>query len=217
MRGIIRFLAAFAAFTVSAQGYAANFVCGNVACSPFTTSQPITGIDDLSVRGGLFDVTFSNTLTPSPFLFSYSVSGSGQPLTGIDAANALDAFYSSQVGPSGSAGPGIITGTGFVLNYATAYQNSGIPGIIDVDLVEPFLGLPSTPVQEATLDSTSSQVTVVQMSAGGLCSASAACTIWTPVAAPEISLGSASTALLLLTGTLAVLRGRRGGVGLPVG
>jgi hypothetical protein len=128
MRGTIRFLAAFAAFIVSTQGFAANFVCGDVACSPFTTSQPITGIDDLAVGGNLFDVTFSNTLTPSPFLFSYSASGSGQPLTGIDAANALDAFYSSQVGPSGSAGPGIITGTGFVLNYATAYQNSGIPG-----------------------------------------------------------------------------------------
>ena len=71
-----------------------------------------------------------------------------------DAANALNAFYATQQGPNPQDdGPGILAKVGGVevdiFDIVTAYQPTSKPGIFNVDLTEPLLGLPYQPVLEA--------------------------------------------------------------------
>jgi hypothetical protein len=201
---MVKLLAALGALTFSSLGVAGTtFVCGSVACSAFG-NMPITGINDLVVDGDHFNVAFSNTQDKT-FSFSSYAAASGQPLTGIDAGNALDAFYATQKGPiPQDDGPGIIAQIGGVdvnvFNIVTAYQTTSTPGVVNVDFTEPFLGITLPP---------GTGVSAQQVGSGFLCSAFAACTVWTPVAAPEISPVSAASGLTLLLGCLAVLRGRR--------
>jgi hypothetical protein len=216
---MVKLFATLGALMFSSLGLAnTTFVCGSVACSAFGT-QPITRIDDLVVDGDAFNVTFSNNPnTPSPFLFSSYAAASGQPLTGVDAANALDAFYATQQGPYPQAdGPGILAEVGGVdveiFNLVTAYQSSSTPGIVNVDITQPFLGAWLGPVLQApdigdASPGAGAGVAVSHISSAARCSFGT-CTVWTPIAAPEISPVSAPSALTLLLGCLAVLRGRR--------
>src|SRR6516164_3446143 len=85
-----------------------HFECGTVACSAFG-SAVITAIDDVVVGGEHFNVTFSNLMQSTTFQFSSKTAAPGHPLTGVDAANALDAFYATQQGPvPQDDGPGIV-------------------------------------------------------------------------------------------------------------
>jgi hypothetical protein len=213
---IVKVLTSVAVLLLSKEALAAtSFECGTVSCSAFG-SAVITGIDNIAVGGSLYDVTFSRS-QDTTFAFSNSVAGAGQALTGVDAANALNSFYGTQVPPGpGGVGPGILASvdgvTMEVFNLVTAYQASKTtPGAVDFDLTTPFLGAPYTPVQTAPElgSGGSSLVSVAHASAGNQCSAGA-CTVWTKVAAaPEISALSAPAAVTLLLGSLAVLRGRR--------
>jgi hypothetical protein len=218
---MVKVLAALGALMSSSLGLASTtFVCGTVACSAFG-SQPITGIDNLVVDGDHFDVTFSNTPeTTSPFLFSSYAAASGQPLTGVDAANALDAFYATQQGPNPQDdGPGIFAQVGGVdveiSSLVTAYQVSSTPGVVNIDVTTPFLGGGHQgPVLQAPdvgdgVPGAGAGVAVSHINNAALCGSFATCTVWTPIAAPEISPVSAPSALTLLLGCLAVLRGRR--------
>jgi hypothetical protein len=201
---IIKLSAALGALVLSSAAIAqTHFECGSVACSAFG-SAPITAIDDVSVDGHLFDVTFSDTQS-NTFVFSQYQSTPGHPLTGIDAANALDAFYATQKGPyPQDDGPGIFAKVNgvdsVVFNIVTAYAPTKTPGITDIDVTEPFLGISAPGETEA-----------VAVDSRFLCSQFATCAVWTPVSAPEISLVSTTSALTLLLGSLAVLRGRRAG------
>jgi hypothetical protein len=201
---LFKLAATLGALTLSTLGVAqTTFECGSVACSAFG-NQPITGIDDLVVGGDHFDVTFSTT-QDSTFLFSSHAAAAGQPLTGVDAANALDAFYATQMGPNPQDdGPGIFARIGGVdvdvLNIVTASQTTGTRGVVNIDITEPFLGI-----------SVPGDVAAIPVGAGFLCSSGATCTVWTPVAAPEISPASSTAALTLLLGSALVLRGGRPG------
>lgn len=184
-----------------------TFMCGNVACSAFGT-KPITAIDDLAVRGDYFDVTFSNATPVTTFAFSTSAAMPGQPLTAADAANALDAFYSTQMGPKpADDGPGILAllnGVPTVVdNLITGDEKGPIAGTYNVIETEPYLGFPISgqpPLKTIT-------------ESADPCFAGA-CTAWTPVAAPtaapELSASSLPAALTLLLGSLVVLRARQG-------
>jgi hypothetical protein len=192
-------------FSGAAAASATTFMCGSAACSAFGT-QPITAIDDLAVRGDYFDVTFSDATPVTTFAFSTSAAAPGQPLTAADAANALDAFYATQMGPEPSAdGPGIfalVNGVPTVVdNLITGDEAGPIRGTFNVIETEPFLGFPiaSQPPLKTVTETTNP------------CFAGA-CTQWTPVAAPtaapEFSLSSLPVALTLLLGSLVVLRAR---------
>jgi hypothetical protein len=200
---IVKLSAALGALVLSSAAVAqTHFEGGSVACSAFG-SAPITAIDDVSVDGHLFDVTFSDTQS-NTFAFSQYQSTPGHPLTGIDAANALDAFYATQKGPNqGDDGPGIFAQVNgvdtVVFNIVTAFGPTKTPGVTDIDITEPFLGF-----------SYPGEAQAVAVDSQFMCSLLATCTVWTPVAAaPEISPVSTTSALTLLLGVLAVLRGRR--------
>ena len=203
---IVKLVAAIGALTVSSLAVAqTHFECGTVSCSAFG-NLPITGIDNIVVDGQHFNLSFSTTEN-TPFAFATSGAGSGQPPNGIDAANALNAFYATQQGPlPQDDGPGIFAKVGGVdvdvFNIVTAYKPTSTPGIIDVDFTEPFLGISLPP---------GTGVTAEAVGSGFLCSSFAACTVWTKVTAPEISPISAPAGVTLLLGCLAVLRGRRQG------
>jgi hypothetical protein len=205
---IFKLLAALSALTFCnlALGQT-TFVCGSVACSAFG-NLPITGIDNLVVDGDHFNMAFSNT-QDSTFAFSNYVSAAGKPLTGVDAANAINAFYATQQGPiPQDDGPGISALVGGVVveifNITTAFQATSRPGVFNVDFTEPFLGFPYHPVIEA--NQPNGEVVAVS---GISIPCVGGCTVWKPVAAPEISTGSTTAALTLLLGSLAVMRGRR--------
>jgi hypothetical protein len=102
---------------VNAQAY---FVCGSVACpSTRNAFNDPTGINDLNIRGDIFDVTFTTTApASSPFVFSNTVAAPGQPLTGIDAGDAISAFYAG-VTPGDGQGPGQ-DGSSFITAFAPA-------------------------------------------------------------------------------------------------
>jgi hypothetical protein len=206
-----KILAALGALTLGSQAFAqTHFECGTVACSAFG-SAPITAIDDVVVGGERFDVTFSNK-QDTTFAFSQFPSTTGHPLTGIDAAYALDAFYATQKGPNPfDDGPGIyaqVNGVDTeVFDLVTAFGTTKTPGITNVDVTEPFLGIAAPNAQAS------------KVSSGFLCSSFATCTVWTrvPAAAPEMSHVSTPSALIMLLGFLAVLRGRRAGKPVSLG
>jgi hypothetical protein len=185
---IVRLTAALGALSLSSLALAdTHFECGTVACSAFGNQQ-VTGIDDLVVDGDHFNVTFSAT-QDTTFLFSPFAATSGEPSTGIDAANAIDAFYVTQQGP-------IPQDDGPAMPIITAYELTSTPGVVDLDIAHPFFGLPGA-APEAIYGVSSSFLCGIQ------------CTTWTRIAAPEISPVSASAGLTLLLGCLVVLRGRR--------
>jgi len=213
----IKLLASIAALTLSSLALAdTHFECGTVACSAFG-NQLITGIDNVVVDGDHFNVTFSNTQSTN-FLFSSYAATSGQPLTGVDAANSLDAFYATQHGPSPQDnGPGILAQVGgaevSVFNIVTAYQATSTPGIFALDVTQPFLGGgysgPTLVAPNAGDSLPFAGEGPVVTHAQGICFGT--CTVWTAIAAPEISPVSAPAELTLLLGCLLVLRGRRPG------
>jgi hypothetical protein len=199
---------------VNAQAY---FECGSAACGSGVTPWDIagtpevyTGINDLNVRGDLFDVSFSTTApTSSPFLLSSSAAAPGQPLTGVDAGNAIGAFYASLQPPYGGPGGYDITGdpgpafiTAFALAGALSTNYFGATELWDVG--ETFVGA----AYERTLVfgnngfNANNQTIVTNAN-------EVYYTTWTPIAAPEIDPVSAMSAMTLLFGGLAVLRGRR--------
>jgi lipoprotein-anchoring transpeptidase ErfK/SrfK len=206
-----KIFAALGALTLSSHALAqAHFECGTVACSAFG-SAPITAIDDVVVGGARFDVTFSNT-QDTTFAFSQLPSTTGHPLTGMDAADALDAFYATQKGPNlYDEGPGIyaqVNGVDTeVYNLVTAFGTTKTPGVTNIDMTQPFLGLTNPNAQ------------ALQVTSSALCSSLATCTVWTriPAAAPEMSNVSTASALIMLLGFLAVLRGRRAGKPVSLG
>jgi hypothetical protein len=212
---MVKLIAALGALTLSSLALAdTHFECGTVACSAFG-NQPITAIDNVVVDGDHFNVTFSNT-QDTTFAFSSFAAASGQPLTGVDAANALDAFYATQKGPiPQDDGPGIFAKVGGVdeevFNLVTAYHASSTPGIFNLDVTQPFLGGgyngPTHVAPDVGDNSPAAGQGPVVTHAESVCFGT--CTVWTRVAAPEISPVSAPSALTLLLGSLVVLRGRR--------
>ena len=213
---MIKILVPLVALTVSNFALAdTHFECGTVACSAFGSSV-ITAIDDVVVGGEHFNVTFSNLMQGTTFSFSSQAAAPGQHLTGVDAANALDAFYATQQGPiPQDDGPGILASVDGVATNVfyieTAFKPSSSAGIFDIDITEPFLGLPfpgpvlTAPDVGDSLPGAGGGPVVTH--AGRVCFGT--CTVWTRVAAPEISPASASSGLTLLLGGLVVLRGRR--------
>jgi hypothetical protein len=188
-----------------------TFVCGNVACSPFATTGPgITGIDDLSVKGVLFDVAFKVDAISTPFAFSYRASSPGQQITGVDAGNALDAFYATQSnGNPGDEGP--LTNV-----LVTAYKVAA-NGQVEADFVNPFLGYhekPTTVAADAGDNQVGSTSVVVGhgSSINWIVNSYTTQTVWTavpPIKAPELEPSSLTGALTILFAGIAVYRGRR--------
>jgi hypothetical protein len=168
-----------------------------------------TGIDDIVVGGGTYNVTFTQTLPPySLFAFSDQAAAPGQPLTGVDAGNALISFLKTQLEPDS----GLVTTGPF---FTVASQVDPVTGLYNLDVLEAvFEGTTLTVPGDGGVLSTFSEF---QNPCIG------ECTVWTPVApiaptaAPEISPALAPAGLTLLLGTLAVLRGRRKVVNLKVG
>jgi hypothetical protein len=122
-------------------------------------------------------------------------------LTGVDAANALDAFFATQIEP-----PDL---EGFGPTIETAFQIDPTTGLVSNDITSSLFNIvsvPYTPVSVVTAYTSPIQVITAVPGCAGLC------TVWTPIAhmtAPEISPASMPAALTLLFGSLAVLRGRR--------
>jgi hypothetical protein len=220
-KGFIACLAALGAIAFSSLVHAQTTLeCGNVACFGNERQDPVewllagtaTGIDDIVVDGDAFNVAFTHTLpSSSPFVFSYDAAAPGQPLTGVDAANALQSFLRTQLEANSTlaaGGPGILTAyqynptTGqFLFDADSTFFSSVYSPYTPVSIVPnegPYY--PNLPVAayEYTV-STNSNVCPVLI-----------CTVWTPInanAAPEISPASALSALTLLLGSILVLRG----------
>jgi hypothetical protein len=206
---MVKVLAALGVLTLSNLALAqTHFECGNVAC---TSNDPLeivadgtaTGINDIVVDGDAFNVTFTHTLpSSSPFVFSNEAAAPGQPLTGVDAANALESFLATQLEPSP-----LLVGGG--PDLVTAFQENPTTGDFTFVVASTFFNsvdVPYTPVSVAA-NGLGSPVSVTTFG-GGLA------TIWTPInaiAAPEIDPTSAASGLTLLLGGLVVLRGRRPG------
>jgi hypothetical protein len=207
----IKLLGALVALTFSGVGFAQTTLeCGNVACAGNDPSEELygtaTGIDNIVVDGNTFDVTFTHTLPSSPpFLVSNYASAPGQPLTGVDAANALESFLATQLEPS----PNLVGGGPSIV---TAFGVDPTTGVFSYDVVHTFflsVYVPYKPVSVVPDESTGPIALFTGSANGNLCPA-AICTVWTPIsAAPEISPASALSALTLLLGGILVLRGRR--------
>jgi hypothetical protein len=224
---IVKLLAALGALSYSAVVNAqAHFECGSAACgsgvtpwdiatayagNPVSPPQVYTAIDDLNVRGEVFDVSFSTTApTSSPFVLSSSAAAPGQPLTGVDAGNAIGAFYASLQPPYGGPGgygiagdPGPAFITAFKPAGALSAEYYGATELWDVG--ETFVGAP----YERTLVfgnngfSANGGPGIISNNGNEVYYTS-----WTPVAAPEMDPLSAMSAMTLLFGGLLVLRGR---------
>ena len=207
---------------VHAQAY---FVCGDVACPANTDPSliPATGVNDLVVDGDAFNVTFTHALpSSSPFVFSQYAAAPGQPLTGVDAANALLTFYETQLEPSPElVVPGPVLITAFQQNTAAGTLNiDGVGTFFDNEL--DFPGEPG-PVSFAPDIGSGGPVFTEQyinlnlfpsVPPWNVCAIETyECTVWTPIAAaPEIDPMFAASGLALLLGGIAVLRGRKQGI-----
>jgi hypothetical protein len=196
-----------------------TFECGSVACpgaNPWNlavvyagaTANEITGIDDLKVDGHLFDVSFTATApTSSPFLLSQTTAAAGQPPTGVDAGNAISAFYGALLPPYNGYGVAGDPGAAFITAFAPAGSlSASYFGATELwDVAETLVGGGAVPTKvfgnngfsangQDIVDNNGNQVFYTK---------------WTPIAAPEMDPASATSALALLFGGLAVLRGRR--------
>ena len=188
----------------------AYFVCTpNVGyCTdPYDAAFYPTPIDDIKLGGGYWDVTWSQTApATSPFVLSTTTAKPGQPLTGIDAANALVAFYDEIPPPvhycCADIGEQAIT----AFSPAAASFPLGEAPTTPGDVASPVPGYGAYAVYTSNLSNQISDI-------GPGANEQGEYTIWTPVAAPTrapeldaTGLGSAAT---LLLGALAVVRGRR--------
>ena len=186
----------------------AYFVCPNGGyCDPYQAAFGPTPIDDIKLGGGYWDVTWSQTApATSPFVLSTTTAKPGQPLTGIDAANALVAFYDEIPPPVNycCADNGYQAITAFSPGAA-----SGLAGLAPTtpgDVAEPFPGYGAIALYAPNLRN---QISFIGGTNGGY---AGEYTIWTPVAAPthvpELDTSGLSGAATLLLGALAVVRGR---------
>jgi hypothetical protein len=204
----------------------AVLMCGAAACGAHTQAPygAATGIDDLNVGGDFFDVNFTN-LAPagpapaiSPFVLANTTAVPGQPLTGIDAGDAIAAFYATLQPPFGSypiggdQGPAFVTAFGPAGSLSSEYTPFGQPPVQELyDIVQPNVGGSDygNVAEAGNLVGTSYFLTAngaIAVGQGG----GPFYTTWVPVAAaPEIDLLSAMSALTLLVGGLSVLRGHR--------
>jgi hypothetical protein len=209
----VKLFAALGALSFSALVNAQAYLeCGAAACAPNINAVffvgEVTGINDLRVGGDVFDVSFNSTApTSSPFVLSQTTAAAGHPLTGVDAGNAISAFYGALPPPyggydiTGDPGPAFITGFAPAGSSSTNYF-----GATELwDVAETSVGGGAVPTKvfgnngfgangQSILDNGGNEVFYTK---------------WTPIAAPEMDPSSATTALALLFGGLAVLRGRR--------
>jgi hypothetical protein len=189
----------------------AYLVCGNVACAdPYddafdagTGPGHTTGIDDLKLGGGFWDVAFTFTEpAESPFALSTTTAAPGQPLTGIDAGNALQRFYGSIPLPSdydiSDVGQAFITAFG-----------PGTNGWQQFDVALPGIGTQTNGFQNGGVTSESAEQVEVKADTY----LGAAYTVWTRAAAttqsPEISNTGAGSGLALILAGVALMRGRK--------
>ncbi len=202
---------------VDAQAY---FECGSVACpgaNPWNlavvyagaTTSEITGINDLNVGGDFFDVSFTATApTSSPFVLSQATGAAGQPLTGVDAGNAISAFYGALLPPY-SGGYDITgdPGAAFITAFAPAGSlSTNYFGATELwDVAETSVGGGAVPTNVFGNNGFSANNKSIVSNNGN----EVYYTVWTPIAAPEIDPGSTMSAMTLLFGGLVVLRGRR--------
>ncbi len=203
--GIFLSLALCAPAMALIDGGKTTLVCGSVACS---NAFPFTGIDNLSVGGHLYDVTFSNTTLSSPFAFSAYAAGPGQAATAVDAANALNSFMGTQTFGSSPFDP-----SGPVGSFITAYKPVS-NGVYDILAASAFFGYSPTPTRVApfTGDSIIGSVSISQEGIYKDPCQYSSCTVWTAVnttSAPELEPASIAGALTLLLGGIAVMRGAR--------
>jgi len=190
--------------------------CGSAACGTHSQAPygAATGIDDLNVGGDLFDVTFTSAPPVSPFVLSSTRAAPGQPLTGINAADAIEKFYGSLLPPygdypiAGDQGPAFITAFGPAGSLGAKY--GGVAELFDIVQTNVGAGFYKNSVAEAgNPTGTNYYVTgdghaIVPPAGGG-----AFYTTWTPVRTPELDPSVAGGGLALLVGGIVVLRGRR--------
>jgi len=204
----------------------AYFECGAAACANAEVAAygNATGINDLNVRGDLFDVSFSTTATgSSPFSVSRYAALPGRPLTGVDAATAINAFYQSIPLNDGyeyaDPGPALITAFSRAAPGTGQYSGSTLQ-LFDVaqTIVGMNFNVNGTPVPDTykRSDSTTTSKTYIPLNYyGPLNTANLShsgvtyYTTWTPVAVPEIDPNFTGSAMALLIGGLALLSGRR--------
>lgn len=190
--------------------------CGSVACAgagnnPFNIA--VTGVDDLSVAGQLYDVSFASAQpASSPFVFSSHAAAPGRSLTGIDAGNALSAFYGAIPPPydgypiAGDPGPAFITA--FAPSGALRAAYFGATELWDVAQTSVGGGALHAQVfgnngfsatDQPIVDNNGDEVYYTK---------------WTAIAAPEMDPNVVGSGFALLAGGIAILRGRRtAGVG----
>lgn len=202
--------------------------CGNVACdvhsnAPFAGA---TGINDLNVDGDLFDVSFMGTApATSPFVLSSSTAAPGQPITGVDAAEAISLYYGALEPPflggypyAGDQGPIFITSFGPAGSLSSVFTQFGEQPVTELyDAVQTYVGGDYNAggnfynVAEAGTQGNSFSDLRTASGAGPFNAESnpVLYTTWTPIAAPEIDLSSGSTGIALLLGGIAVQRGRQ--------
>jgi hypothetical protein len=204
---------------VNAQAY---FECGTVACpgaNPWnlalvydgTTGSEITGINDLNVGGHLFDVSFTASApSSSPFMLSQTTAAAGQPLNGVNAGNAISAFYGALLPPyaggydiAGDPGPAFITA--FAPAGASSAKYFGATQLWNV--AETSVGGGAMPTNVFGNNGLSAGGQQIVDNNGD----EIYYTKWTPIAAPEMDPTSAASGLTLLLGGVLVLRGRRAG------
>jgi hypothetical protein len=192
----------------------AYFACGCAVLDPWGGGGG--GIDNLNVGGDFFDVTFTSTApATSPFVLSDSTAAPGQPLTGIDAGNAIAAFYATLQPPyangyflAGDPGPAFITAFGPAGSLSSVFFGSTEL----FDIVETTVGSSGTVTLDGHPYATNSMFFNAEGQPLGVIGSGPFYTTWTPIAAiaaPEIDPVSAMSAMTLLFGSLAVLRGRR--------
>ncbi len=207
-----RLSCALGALTLGGLVHASAYLeCGSVACSgasnnPFNVA--VTGVDDLNVGGRLYDVSFASTQpASSPFVFSSNAAAPGQSLTGIDAGNAISAFYGALKPPygdypfAGDPGPAFITA--FAPSGAVSGKYFGATTLWDV--AETSVGGGPVPAQVFGNNGfNASGQSIVDNNGDELYY-----TKWTAVAAPEMDPNVLGSGLALLVGGMAILRGRR--------
>jgi len=178
----------------------AYFVCPNGPCTDtYDAAFGPTPIDDIKLGGGYWDVTWSITPPPtSPFVLSATAAAPGQPLTGVDAANALDQFFDTIPPPVHYCCADV--GEQAITAFAPgAAPGSGTPFLADVAVPTPGYGAQTE------------YTNVFEI--GGDANGQAEYTIWTPVAppthVPELSGTGLGGAAAMLAFGIAFLRGRR--------
>ena len=174
---IVKLVAAIGALTVSSLASPRrHFECGTVSCSAFG-NLPIYRDRQYCGRWPTLSTCPFRPRKIPPLRSAPAPRAQDSLPNGIDAANALNAFYATQQGPAPQDdGPGIFAKIGgvdvTVFNIVTAFKTTSTPGVIDVDFTEPFLGISLPP---------GTGVTAEAVGSGFLCSSFAACTVWTKV------------------------------------